>query len=200
MHPMRIWDSSWNSRRTCGASVLFEPCSWANRFWFQWCIFCATSSCHRMASAYFSYSPLVHSLIGSHPKKGSQRDFGYVPFVSKQLAIQTFSQHLEHIRAFVADICPCEYKCDDFTSVITCQMELEPMAPTMDPLPSVAIPLNTLLAYRLILWHTGIMVESTNVMPGGSGRTWQGRTPGLQAWQSGARRRVRELRLHSPLQ
>ena len=31
--------------------------------------------------------------------------------------------------------------------------------------PSVAIPLNTLLAYLLRLWHTGIIVESTNVMP-----------------------------------
>ena len=33
------------------------------------------------------------------------------------------------------------------------------------PFPSVAIPLNTLLAYILRLWHTGIIVESTNVMP-----------------------------------
>ena len=32
------------------------------------------------------------------------------------------------------------------------------------PFPSVAIPLNT-LAYLLRLWHTGIIVESTNVMP-----------------------------------
>ena len=32
------------------------------------------------------------------------------------------------------------------------------------PFPSVAIPLNTLLAYLLRLWHTGIIVESTTVI------------------------------------
>ena len=40
-----------------------------------------------------------------------------------------------------------------------------PMAQPIVPFPSVAIPLNTLLAYLLRLWHTGIIVESTNVMP-----------------------------------
>lgn len=33
------------------------------------------------------------------------------------------------------------------------------------PFPFVAMPLSTLLAWRLRLWHTGIIVESTNVIP-----------------------------------
>ena len=42
---------------------------------------------------------------------------------------------------------------------------LKPWHQPIVPFPSVAIPLNTLLAYLLRLWHTGIIVESTNVMP-----------------------------------
>ena len=40
---------------------------------------------------------------------------------------------------------------------------LKPWHQPIVPFPSVAIPLNTLLAYLLRLWH--IIVESTNVMP-----------------------------------
>ena len=42
---------------------------------------------------------------------------------------------------------------------------LKPWHQPIVPFPSVAIPLNTLLAYLLRLWHTGIIVESTKVMP-----------------------------------
>ena len=88
-----------------------------------------------------------------------------IAFVSELLAIQTFSKNLEHIRVFVADICTCKYKRYYLASVIARKVELKAMAPTIVPLPSVAIPLNTLLAYRLRLWHTGIIVESTKVIP-----------------------------------
>ena len=63
------------------------------------------------------------------------------------------------------DICTSKYKRYYLASVIARKVELKAMAPTIAPFPSVAIPLNILLAYLLRLWHTGIIVESTNVMP-----------------------------------
>ena len=52
-----------------------------------------------------------------------------IPLVSKQLAIQAFSQHLKHFWVLVADVSPCEKEGDNLPSVIASQMELEPMAP-----------------------------------------------------------------------
>ena len=88
-----------------------------------------------------------------------------IAFVSEQIAIQPFSKNLEHIRVLVADICTSKYKRYYLASVIARKMELKAMDQPIVPFPSVAIPLNTLLAYLLRLWYTGIIVESTNVMP-----------------------------------
>ena len=76
---------------------------------------------------FFSYLPLIQSLIEFHPQKGSQKNWGYIPFVSEQLAIQTFSQYLEYIRGFVTGICHCKHKSNNLTSVVTCQMQLKIM-------------------------------------------------------------------------
>lgn len=53
-----------------------------------------------------------------------------VAFVSEQLAIQTFSKNLEHIRVLVADICTSKYKRYYLASVIARKVELKAMAPT----------------------------------------------------------------------
>ena len=47
-----------------------------------------------------------------------------IAFVSKQLAIQTFSKNLEHIRVLVADICASKYKRYYLASVIARKVEL----------------------------------------------------------------------------
>ena len=53
-----------------------------------------------------------------------------IAFVSEQLAIQTFSKNLEHIRVLVADICTSKYKRYYLASVIARKGELKAMAPT----------------------------------------------------------------------
>ena len=53
-----------------------------------------------------------------------------IAFVSEQLAIQTFSKNLEHIRVLVADICTSKYKRYYLASVIARKVELKAMAPT----------------------------------------------------------------------
>ena len=53
-----------------------------------------------------------------------------IAFVSEQLAIQTFSENLEHIRILVADICACKDKGYYLASVIARKVELKAMAPT----------------------------------------------------------------------
>jgi len=63
-----------------------------------------------------------------------------------------------------ADICTNKYKRYYLASVIARKVELKAMPQPIAPFPSVAIPLNTLLTYLLRLWHTGILVESTNVI------------------------------------
>ena len=49
-----------------------------------------------------------------------------IAFVSEQLAIQTFSKNLEHIRVLVADICTSKYEGYYLASVITRKVELKP--------------------------------------------------------------------------
>ena len=53
-----------------------------------------------------------------------------IPFVCEQLAIQTFSKNLGHIRILIADIRASKYKCYYLASVIARKVELEAMAPT----------------------------------------------------------------------
>ena len=53
-----------------------------------------------------------------------------IAFVSEQLAIQTFSKDLEHIRVLVADICTSKYKRYYLASVIARKVELKAMTPT----------------------------------------------------------------------
>ena len=53
-----------------------------------------------------------------------------IAFVSEQLAIQTFSKNLEHIRVLVADICACKAKRYYLASVIARKVELKAMAST----------------------------------------------------------------------
>ena len=53
-----------------------------------------------------------------------------IAFVSEQLAIQTFSKNLEHIRVLVTDICTSKYKRYYLASVIARKGELKAMAPT----------------------------------------------------------------------
>ena len=53
-----------------------------------------------------------------------------IAFVSEQLAIQTFSKNLEHIRVLVADICTSKYKRYYLASVIARKVELKAMTPT----------------------------------------------------------------------
>ena len=57
-------------------------------------------------------------------------DYPYIVFVCEQLAIQTFSKNLEHIRVLVADICTSKYKRYYLASVIARKVELKAMAPT----------------------------------------------------------------------
>ena len=52
-----------------------------------------------------------------------------IAFVSEQLAIQTFSEDLEHIRVLVADIRASKYKRNYLASVIAREVELEAMTP-----------------------------------------------------------------------
>ena len=54
----------------------------------------------------------------------------YIAFVCEQLAIQTFSKNLEHIRVLVADICTSKYKRYYLASVIARKVELKAIAPT----------------------------------------------------------------------
>ena len=49
-----------------------------------------------------------------------------IAFVGEQLAIQTFSENLEHIRVLVADICACKDKGYYLASVIARKVELKP--------------------------------------------------------------------------
>ena len=49
-----------------------------------------------------------------------------IAFVSEQLAIQTFSKNLEHIRVLVADICTSKYEGYYLASVIARKVELKP--------------------------------------------------------------------------
>ena len=53
-----------------------------------------------------------------------------IAFVSEQLAVQSFSKNLEHIRVLVADICTSKYKHYYLASVIARKVELKAMAPT----------------------------------------------------------------------
>ena len=53
-----------------------------------------------------------------------------IAFVGEQLAIQTFSKDLEHIRVLVADICTSKYKRYYLASVIARKVELKAMAST----------------------------------------------------------------------
>ena len=53
-----------------------------------------------------------------------------IAFVSEQLAIQTFSKNLEHIRVLVADICTSKYKGYYLASIIARKVEFKAMAPT----------------------------------------------------------------------
>ena len=53
-----------------------------------------------------------------------------IAFVSKHLAIQTFSKNLEHIWVLVADICTSKYKRYYLASVIARKVELKAMTPT----------------------------------------------------------------------
>ena len=62
-------------------------------------------------------------------KKEVKEPLRDIPLVSKQLAVQTFSQHLEHLRVFVADVCASEDKCNDLTPVIAGKVKFETMTP-----------------------------------------------------------------------
>ena len=72
----------------------------------------------------------VYSIL----KKKVEQFLGNISFVCKQLAIEAFSKDLEHFWVFVADIGTCQDECDNLTSVIAGQMELETMAPAHCPL------------------------------------------------------------------
>ena len=105
------------------------------------------------------YTQSCHQLYAILKEKVKQflRD---IAFVSKQLAVQSFSKNLEHIRILVADICAGKDKRYYLPSVIACKMELEAMAPTHS---SLSVSGNTLeyligvspeiMAYR---YHRGI--------------------------------------------
>ena len=64
-----------------------------------------------------------------HPQRGIKQLLRNIAFVSEQLAIQTFSEDLEHIRVLVADIRASKYERNYLASVIAREVELEAMTP-----------------------------------------------------------------------
>lgn len=74
-------------------------------------------------------------------------------------------QDLKHRRILVVDICACKDKGYDLASVIARKMQFEAVTSAHSSFPIGGDTLNTLLAYRLRIWHTGIIIEPTKVMP-----------------------------------
>ena len=91
--------------------------------------------------------------------------FLYVSPVSKHFSINILYEHLPRASVHVVHVSPCETELYDVLTVVAHKMQLESVTSSMVPLPLFAIPANTLLEFLLTLWHTGIMVLSTYIMP-----------------------------------
>ncbi len=63
-------------------------------------------------------------------KKTVEKSLRYIAPVGKQLAIQAFSQDLEHLRVLITHIGTCKYKRYDFSPIIACQVQFESMTPS----------------------------------------------------------------------
>ena len=100
-----------------------------------------------------------------HPQRGVKQLLRNIAFVSEQLAIQPFSKNLNTFGSLSLTFAPVSTNAIISPLSLHARWSLKPWHQPIVPFPSVAIPLKTLLAYLLRLWHTGIIVESTNVMP-----------------------------------
>ena len=94
-------------------------------------------SCHYMDSVF---------------EKSLEKPWRDISPIGKEPSVQFLCQHIPYFRIPVVHISSCEAEGYDFPTVIAGEMQLE-------------VPLKTLLAYRLRLWQTGIIVLSTKLMP-----------------------------------
>lgn len=89
----------------------------------------------------------------------------YISPVGEDLSIKMFGKHTPYPFITIVNVSRCQTESYDLSGVVADEVQLETVAPSIVPFPFFARPANTLLKCLLMLWHTGIIVLSTKVMP-----------------------------------
>lgn len=165
-NPVR--DNHWN-----GTSCLFFPITYSLQC--RWLIF-KEAICTRCSNKIddevvngavtcFSYlfPPLLLNV--SRPERVNQTTSASVSLIDEKFPVKRLFDRNSHILGIlVAHVCGGQHKCNNFFSVITGSWSWNPWHRLFVSCPSLAVPLKTLLAYRLILRQTATIAESAKVI------------------------------------
>lgn len=89
----------------------------------------------------------------------------YISPVGEDLSIKMFGKHAPYSVITFVNVSRCQTESYDLSGVVADEVQLEAVAPSHRAFSIFARPANTLLKCLLRLWHTGIIVLSTKVMP-----------------------------------